>query len=91
MPDAQSESMQNVYFAGDLVRSRHGSWSQEKAFVSGMEVANLILGRDAGEGIIPLTPDEIHVKAGRSAFIASKTIVGLGDPSRVPSIVDFIR
>jgi uncharacterized protein with NAD-binding domain and iron-sulfur cluster len=31
MPDLKSEALANVHFAGDLIRSRHGSWSQEKA------------------------------------------------------------
>jgi uncharacterized protein with NAD-binding domain and iron-sulfur cluster len=90
MPDAQSSAISNVYFCGDLVRSRHGSWSQEKAFVSGIEAANLILGRPDGTGIIPLSPDETHVAAGRKALSAAKTFVGFGDASRAPSLVDFL-
>ena len=34
MPDTRSDSIPNAFFCGDLVRSRHGSWSQEKAFVT---------------------------------------------------------
>ena len=89
MPDAQSNAIPNAYFVGDLVRSRHGSWSQEKAFVTGVEAANLILGNDADEGIIPLSPDETHVAFGRKAIAASKSFLGRGDPSRSPSLVDF--
>ena len=48
MPDLQAKSLDNVYFAGDLVRNtEHGSWSQEKAYVSGRQVANLVLARAA--------------------------------------------
>jgi len=90
MPDAKSETILNAYFVGDLVRSRHGSWSQEKAFVTGIEAANQILGKNTNEGIIPLSPDEIHVAAGRKALAASKTLLGRGNPSRGPSLVDFL-
>merc|ERR1719482_2019355 len=65
MPDVKSSSLKNVYFAGDLVRTRHGSWSQEKAFVTGVEAANLIRGFSQGKGIIPLPKDELHVVFGR--------------------------
>jgi len=90
MPDKQSSSIPNVYFCGDLVRSRHGSWSQEKAYVTGIEAANLILGRNKGHGIIPLSPDEAHVALGRTLLTTGKTILGLGDAKRVPSFVDFL-
>jgi uncharacterized protein with NAD-binding domain and iron-sulfur cluster len=90
MPDVQSKSIPNAYFAGDLVRTRHGSWSQEKAYVSGIEAANSILNRDAEYGIIPLEPDELHVSLGRSAITSFKTILGRGDPSKAPSLVDFL-
>jgi len=42
MPDLKAKSVLNLYFAGDIVRTRHGSWSQEKAFVTGMQAANLL-------------------------------------------------
>ena len=32
LPDTRSRAFENVYFAGDFVRSSHGSWSQEKAY-----------------------------------------------------------
>ncbi len=89
MPDVRSSSIPNVYFCGDLVRSRHGSWSQEKAYVTGVEAANSILGRKDGTGIVPLSPDEPHVALGRIAVRAAKTMLGLGDALRAPSIVDF--
>ena len=90
MPDAQSTSIPNVYFCGDLVRSRHGSWSQEKAFVTGVEAANLILGREDGSGIIPLPADEPHVSLGRVVLTTAKTVVGFGDSKKAPSLVDFL-
>lgn len=90
MPDTKSESICNVYFAGDLVRSRHGSWSQEKAYVTGIEAANAILGRPSDFDIIPLSPDELHVAAGRQAVSLAKTVLGAGDSSRAPSITDFL-
>ena len=91
MPDAKSKSISNAYFVGDLVRSRHGSWSQEKAFVTGIEVVNHLLDKkDLTEGIIPLSPDELHVAFGRKAIGASKQIFGKGDVSRAPSLVDFL-
>ena len=90
MPDAQSQAIGNAYFVGDLVRTRHGSWSQEKAFVTGIEAANLICGRDIGDGVIPLPADEVHVAAGRTVLSAFKQLVGGGDKWRAPSLVDFV-
>ena len=89
MPNAQSISIPNVYFCGDIVRSRHGSWSQEKAYVTGLEVANKILGRRDGFGVVPLEADEPHVKFGRGAFSAAKSLLRLGGFDKEPSIVDF--
>ena len=89
MPDTQSKAIPNAYFVGDLVRSRHGSWSQEKAFVTGIEAVNNILKKESNEGIIPLSADEVHVAAGRKVIAASKTFFGQGDASRGPSLVDF--
>jgi hypothetical protein len=90
MPDAKSSSITNAFFCGDLVRSRHGSWSQEKAYVSGIEAANLILSRREGSGIIPLPNDEPHVALGRSALALAKTFLGRGDANKAPSLVDFV-
>eukprot|EP00986_Skeletonema_menzelii_P015215 scaffold11304_cov135-Skeletonema_menzelii.AAC.1 len=90
MPDAKSSSIVNAFFCGDLVRSRHGSWSQEKAYVSGIEAANLILSRREGSGIVPLPNDEPHVALGRSALTLVKTFVGRGDSNKAPSLVDFL-
>ena len=90
MPDVRSSEIPNVYFAGDIVRSRHGSWSQEKAFVSGVEVANAILERRPNHGIIPLDPEEFHVTLGRTAVSTFRRVLGGGDPKKGPSLVDFL-
>lgn len=89
MPDATCKSLPNLYFAGDIVRSRHGSWSQEKAFVSGVEAANIILGKPASENILPVAADELHVKFGKEAVKLAKKVLGRGDPWKAPSLADF--
>lgn len=86
MPDIQSKSISNVYFVGDIVKTKHGSWSQEKAYVTGAEAANLILGRPIDTNIISLSPDEVHVAAGKQLVTMFKRAVGLGDQS----LVDFL-
>jgi uncharacterized protein with NAD-binding domain and iron-sulfur cluster len=90
MPDLKSSSIKNAYFVGDLVRTRHGSWSQEKAFVTGKQAANVMLGRDENEGVVPLKADEVHVDAGRKAVGLARTVLGGGDAKRGPSLVDFL-
>ncbi|KAL7518190.1 hypothetical protein ACHAWX_003040 [Stephanocyclus meneghinianus] len=90
MPQVQSKSIPNVFFCGDIVRSRHGSWSQEKAFVTGIEAANRILGRKGGYGIIPLAADEPHVSLGRELFSAAKSLARVTSAPKTPSIVDFL-
>ena len=90
MPDAHSTSLNNLYFAGDIVRSRHGSWSQEKAFVTGVEVANRILDRPDNQNILPLAKDELHVQFGKKIVNIAKTLLGRGDPWKSPSFADFL-
>lgn len=90
MPDMKSESIANAFFVGDIVHSRHGSWSQEKAYVTGIEAANAILGRPANTDIKQLSVDEPHVAFGRLMMSIGKTLFGQGDPSRAPSLVDFL-
>lgn len=75
MPDLKAKSVSNVYFAGDIVRTRHGSWSQEKAYVTGMEAANLLLGHPVDQGVLPVAPDEIHVKLGRTLVREFKNLL----------------
>ncbi|KAL6963679.1 hypothetical protein U1Q18_034685 [Sarracenia purpurea var. burkii] len=65
-----STSFPNLFMAGDWIITRHGSWSQEKSFVTGLEAANGVV--DYLEGgafakIIPLEEDEPHIQALRSA------------------------
>jgi len=90
MPSVKSGAYSNVFFAGDIVKTRHGSWSQEKAFVTGVEAANTILHRPNGSGIIPLPDDELHVSAGRNALNLFKTLLGGGKSENAPSFVDFL-
>jgi len=90
MPDLRSTAIPNAFFVGDLVRTRHGSWSQEKAFVTGRQAANVMLGRDENDGVVPLKPDELHVDAGRKAVGLARGLLGGGDAKRGPSLVDFL-
>ncbi len=59
----------NLFMSGDWIVNRHGSWSQEKAYVTGLEAANLVIQR-CGHGtpapIIPVEADEPHIQLGRS-------------------------
>lgn len=91
MPDTQAASLSNLYFAGDIVRSRHGSWSQEKAFVTGKEAANAILGKPLDYNILPVAADQLHVQAGKTIVNLAKSILGRGDPWKGPSLVDFFK
>jgi uncharacterized protein with NAD-binding domain and iron-sulfur cluster len=60
--------IQNVWMSGDWIINRHGSWSQEKAYVTGLEAANRVIQR-FGQGtpatIIPVAPDEAHIQLAR--------------------------
>ncbi|XXG86297.1 hypothetical protein AAC387_Pa11g1219 [Persea americana] len=64
-----STSFPNLFMAGDWIINRHGSWSQEKAYVTGLEAANRVVDY-VGEGnfakIIAVEEDEPHVQALRS-------------------------
>ena len=54
--------------SGDWVVNRHGSWSQEKAYVTGLEAANRVialLGQGTRADIIPVVPDEPHIQIAR--------------------------
>lgn len=58
-------SFPNLFMSGDWIINRHGSWSQEKAYVTGLEAANLIIDRfNCGEKahIIPVERDEEHIQ-----------------------------
>lgn len=59
----------NLVMSGDWIVNRHGSWSQEKAYVTGLEAANSVIqqfsmGKPAE--ILPIEPDESHVTLARS-------------------------
>jgi uncharacterized protein with NAD-binding domain and iron-sulfur cluster len=62
-------SFENVFMSGDWIVNRHGSWSQEKAYVTGLEAANLVVS-DLGEGqpseILAVEEDEMHIQVARS-------------------------
>ncbi|NEP12326.1 MAG: FAD-dependent oxidoreductase [Symploca sp. SIO2C1] len=69
----------NVFLSGDWIINRHGSWSQEKAYVTGLEAANLVIEYlEDGEkaDIIPVEPDEPHIELARSL---NRSIRGLNN------------
>jgi uncharacterized protein with NAD-binding domain and iron-sulfur cluster len=71
-------SIENVFMSGDWIVTRHGSWSQEKAYVTGLEAANIVisyLGRGRNANIIPVEPDEPHIELARTI---NKTVRDLG-------------
>ncbi|TAE57599.1 MAG: FAD-dependent oxidoreductase [Nostocales cyanobacterium] len=58
-------SLKNLFMSGDWIITRHGSWSQEKAFVTGLEAANLTidhLGTGKKANILPVEKDENHIQ-----------------------------
>lgn len=61
-------SFDNLFMSGDWIVTRHGSWSQEKAYVTGLEAANLVikrLKRGQPAEILPVIPDEPHIQLAR--------------------------
>ncbi len=59
----------NLYMSGDWIVTRHGSWSQEKAYVTGLEAANLVikeLGMGIEANIISIEADEPHIQVART-------------------------
>ncbi len=63
-------SFANVFMSGDWIITRHGSWSQEKAYVTGLEAANRVIKQfnvGTPAPIIPVEPDEPHIAFARSA------------------------
>lgn len=73
-------SLKNVFMSGDWIVNRHGSWSQEKAYVTGLEAANQVIdsfGQGEKATIIPVEPDEPHILLGRSL---NQNIRGLVQP-----------
>ncbi|MEL6911399.1 MAG: FAD-dependent oxidoreductase [Cyanobacteria bacterium J06598_4] len=59
----------NLYLSGDWIVTRHGSWSQEKAYVTGLEAANLVI-EEFNNGtkakIMPIEADEPHIQVARA-------------------------
>lgn len=71
-------SFKNVFMSGDWIVNRHGSWSQEKAYVTGLEAANLVityLGEGTPAKILPVEADEAHIQVARAV---NKTVRHLG-------------
>ena len=69
----------NVFMSGDWIVNRHGSWSQEKAYVTGLEAANKVieyLGQGSKAKILPIEPDEPHIQAAR---MLNRTMRNLGE------------
>lgn len=61
-------SIPNLFMSGDWIVTDHGSWSQEKAYVTGLEAANKTVnyfnvGKSAN--IIPVEKDETHIEIAR--------------------------
>jgi uncharacterized protein with NAD-binding domain and iron-sulfur cluster len=64
----RNTSFPNVFMSGDWIINRHGSWSQEKAFVTGLEAANEVISHFAYGNrarILPIEADEPHIQAAR--------------------------
>jgi uncharacterized protein with NAD-binding domain and iron-sulfur cluster len=62
-------SLQNLFMSGDWIINRHGSWSQEKAYVTGLEAANLAISYlETGEkaNILAVEADENHIQFARN-------------------------
>ncbi|MFM6138301.1 MAG: FAD-dependent oxidoreductase, partial [Sphaerospermopsis kisseleviana] len=62
-------SLNNLFMSGDWIINRHGSWSQEKAYVTGLESANLAISYlQSGEkaNILPVEADENHIQFARN-------------------------
>lgn len=77
-------SFKNVFMSGDWIINRHGSWSQEKAYVTGLEAANLVvshLGVGQISEILPVEEDELHIQVARNL---NKTVRDLGKLNTLP-------
>lgn len=74
-----STSFPNLYMAGDWIITRHGSWAQERAYVTGLEAANRVvdyLGEGSFAKIIPVEEDEPHIEALRNLNRSCNEITG---------------
>jgi uncharacterized protein with NAD-binding domain and iron-sulfur cluster len=64
----------NVFMSGDWIVTEHGSWSQEKAYVTGLEAANFVIDsfdRGRRADIMSIEPDEPHITLSR---LVNKTV-----------------
>ncbi|MDM9380149.1 FAD-dependent oxidoreductase [Chlorogloeopsis sp. ULAP01] len=69
--------LKNVFMSGDWIINRHGSWSQEKAYVTGLEAANLtisFLGKGQLANILPVEVDEPHIQLARTVNRAARHV-----------------
>jgi uncharacterized protein with NAD-binding domain and iron-sulfur cluster len=86
----QATSIPNLFLAGDWVRGTPEGGarglSQERAFVTGLTAANLVvgaLGVGAPAAVLEPEPDEPHVAAARTANAAGRrALAALGFPER---------
>uniref|UniRef100_A0A0E0PCK4 Amine oxidase domain-containing protein n=1 Tax=Oryza rufipogon TaxID=4529 RepID=A0A0E0PCK4_ORYRU len=64
-----STTLPNLFIAGDWIVNRHGSFSKEKAYVTGLEAANRVVDY-FGDGdfakIIAVEEDEPHIETARN-------------------------
>ncbi|WP_218082025.1 hydroxysqualene dehydroxylase [Anthocerotibacter panamensis] len=70
-------SFANVFMAGDWIVNRHGSWSQEKAYVTGLEAANRVidrLGLGQQAAILPVEVDEPHIQLARTIHQTTRSL-----------------
>lgn len=59
--------------------------------MTGMEAANLILGRPIDHDVLPVGSDEAHVKFVKDLFAFARTALGGGRQNAGgPSLVDFL-
>ncbi|WNZ21975.1 FAD-dependent oxidoreductase [Leptolyngbya sp. NK1-12] len=71
--------IENVWMSGDWIVSRHGSWSQEKAYVTGLEAANQVIAQlrmGTPAAIIPVEPDEAHIQLARWLNQSARRSIG---------------
>lgn len=73
------------YINAYRIKSFHGSFSQEKALVTGYEAANHVLdyfgyGEETRADIIPVEPDEAHIVIARQLRKATRDLVDMVNP-----------
>ncbi len=68
----------NVFMSGDWIVTRHGSWSQEKAYVTGLEAANRAIAHlrhGSPATILPIELDEPHIAIARTVNRSLRDLV----------------